>query len=263
MLDKYLEVAIRAVRKSGVVLTEYHDKLHDFRMKNSNLRDLVTEVDILSEKSIKKVIWESFPDHSIVAEEGAADQRDPALVWHVDPLDGTVNYSQGIPLCAVSVGLEENGRMQACAIYNPFAEELFFATRGRGSFLNGAPIHVSGKDSFQNGLYVGAFSSSASANRDKEYMAFGAVNNRSRGALRIGSAAVALAYLACGRIDGFWARGLFSWDLAAGILLVQEAGGQVSGADGRDFTFDQPLLIASNGGVHAELSGVLAETLAE
>jgi myo-inositol-1(or 4)-monophosphatase len=258
MIDTYLDTAITAVRKSGGILTEYFQRLHDCRNKNVNIRDLVTEVDILSERSIKKIIRDAFPEHSIIAEESDTERKDPERVWHVDPLDGTVNYSQGIPLCAVSVALEERGVLAAGAIYNPFAEELYFAARGKGAFCNGEAIRVSDKNRFQDGLYVAAFSSAAGPDKIKEYLAFGAVNDASRGALRIGSAAVALCYLARGRIDGFWSKDLNSWDLAAGILLVREAAGRATGTLGRDYDFSQSLLIASNGSTHEALAGVLS-----
>ena len=257
MLDTYLDVAIRAARIGGAVLVEYFDRVHTSRTKNENLRDLVTEVDLLSEKGIKQIIRESFPEHSIVAEESGVESRDTSRVWHIDPLDGTVNYSQGIPFCAVSVGMEENGVLKAGAVYNPFADELFYAARGKGAFLNGRPMQVSGKKNFRDGLYVGAFSSVASSSKAAEYAAFGAVNDGSRGALRLGSAAVALAYVASGRIDGFWAKDLYSWDLAGGVLLIEEAGGRAGGAGDTPFDFGQSLQVASNGLVHAELARLL------
>ncbi len=257
MLNEYLRTAVQAVESSGKILKEYFEKLHDFKQKNQNLRDLVTEVDILSEKNIKQRIIENHPNHNVIGEETGELGRRSRYCWHVDPIDGTVNYSQGIPMCAVSVGLEENGEIIASAVYNPFTEELFFASKGEGAFLNGQQIEVSDKSRFDSGLYVAAFSSDIGEGKKKEYEIFGEINDLTRGVLRIGSAALSLAYLACGRIDGFWSKGLFSWDLAGGIQLVKEAGGKITGPAGKSYEFSEVILIASNGLLHDDLISTL------
>lgn len=259
MTEKYLEAAIKAAKTSGQILVDYFEKLHDFREKNRNIRDLVTEVDILSEKNIKDIIQKAFPEHSIAAEESTLEQRDATKIWHIDPLDGTVNYSQGIPLCAISVAIQEDEDVVAGVIFNPFSDELYFASRGNGAYLNGQKIHVSKKQNFKEGLYVAAFSSAPSNLKKKEYEIFGKVNDTTRGVLRIGSAALALAFLAHGRIDGFWAKDLHSWDLAAGIVLVKEAGGRISSVKEESYSFEKSLLIASNGMIHKELTSILSD----
>ena len=259
MAKQYLEVAIKAVETSGCILVDYFEKVHDFRQKNKNIRDVVTEVDILSEKNIKEKIREAFPDHTIIGEETKSEKSESEFIWHIDPLDGTVNYSQGIPVCAVSVGLEKDGEIIVGAIYNPFSEELFYATKDGGAYLNGKPIRVSQKINVKDGVYVAAFSSASSEEKKKEYEIFGKVNDSTRGVLRIGSAAMALAYLACGRIDGFWSKNLFSWDLAAGVVLVNEAGGKISSCKGEEFKFKSPVLVASNKLIHDGLVDMLAE----
>ena len=252
MKNEYLKTAIQAVESSGKIMIEYFERIHDFKQKNQNIRDLVTEVDVLSENNIKKVIEDCFPDHSINGEETGLMKKDSDYCWQVDPIDGTVNYSQGIPLCAVAVGLEHRKEIIAGAIYNPFTEELFFATKGSGAFLNGKRIKVSSKTKVEDGLYIAAFSSKIGKNKKKEYETFGNINDSSRGVLRIGSAALALAYLACGRIDGFWGKGLFLWDLAAGIILVEEAGGKISDEMGRSFSSNEKI-VASNTILHDSL----------
>ena len=249
MKNEYLKIAIRAVESSGKILTEYFEKLHDFKQKNKNIRDLVTEVDLLSEKNIKEIIAGNFPKHNIIGEETGGLEKDSEFCWHIDPIDGTVNYSQGIPLCAVSIGLEYRREIIVGAIYNPFTEELYFASKGKGAFLNGKPIFVSRKNKFGEGLYVAAFSSDIGKGKTKEYEIFGNINDITRGVMRLGSAALALAYLACGRIDGFWAKGLFPWDLAAGIILVEEAGGKISDEMGHFFQFNEKI-VASNEILH-------------
>ncbi len=246
MSQEYLAIAIKAVQTSGDILIDYFGKLHDFRQKNQNIRDLVTEVDILSEKNIQEKIKEVFPYHAINGEEVRAQKTDSEFVWHIDPLDGTVNYSQGITLCAISIGLEKNGEIIAGATYNPFSQELFYASKGQGAFLNGKQIFVSQKKDVQDGLYAAAFSSARSTKKKNEYEIFGRMNDTTRGVLRTGSAALNLAYLACARIDGFWAKELFSWDLAAGILLVKEANGIVVCAKGLEYKLQDGVLIATN-----------------
>lgn len=258
MDPEFLAVAIKAAQTSGDILVDYFGKLHDFRQKNQNIRDLVTEVDILSEKNIKARIRQVFSDHTIIGEEDKVEKTGSEYVWHIDPLDGTVNYSQQIPFCAVSVGVEKKGEVFAGAIYNPFSEELFYAFKGQGAFLNGKQIHVSRKKDVKEGLYIAAFSSVRSKG-EREYEIFGQMNDTTRGVLRIGSAALSLGYLACGRIDGFWAKGLYSWDLAAGIVLVKEAHGAVKSGKGREYKFEDNILIASNGLIHEDLSKRLAK----
>lgn len=256
MVERYLEVAMKAVETSGHILVDYFEKLHSYRQKNKNIRDLVTEVDILSENNIKEKIKEAFPEHSINAEESykrGVKKNDSARVWHIDALDGTVNYSQGIPLCAISLALEEKGEIVTGVVLNPFNEECYFASKGKGAYLNGAQISVSKKKNVREGLYVAAFSSASSKEKKKEYEIFGHINDTTRGVLRIGSAALALAYLACGRIDGFWAKKLYPWDLAAGIVIVKEAGGRVSALKGMEYSFKNSVLIASNNLVHETL----------
>lgn len=246
MYQEYLAVAIKAVQTSGDILVDYFGKLHDFKQKNQNIRDLVTEVDILSEKNITERIKEVFPHHAIIGEEAKVEKIESESIWHIDPLDGTVNYSQGISFCAVSVGVEKGGEIIAGAIYNPFSQELFYASNGQGAFLNGKQIFVSQKKDVKDGLYAAAFSSARSEQKKGEYEIFGRMNDTTRGVLRTGSAALNLAYVACARIDGFWAKELFSWDLAAGIVLVKEAKGVVMSGKGSEYKIQDSVLIASN-----------------
>ena len=259
MKNEYLKIAIRAVESSGKILTEYFERIHDFRQKNQNIRDLVTEVDLLSEKNIKELIESNFPDHSIIGEETGELVKNSEYCWHIDPIDGTVNYSQGIPLCAVSIGLEHRKEIITGAIYNPFTEELFFASKDNGAYLNGKPITVSRKTKVESGLYVAAFSSDIGKGKKKEYDIFGNLNDTTRGVLRLGSAALALAYLACGRIDGFWAKDLYSWDIAGGLALVNEAGGKATDENGEEHSLKSKVLIASNSRIHELLIKSLTE----
>lgn len=253
MKNEYLKIAIQAVESSGKILIEYFEKLHDFKQKNKNIRDLVTEVDFLSENNIKKIIENDFPEHSINGEETGLMKKESDYCWHIDPIDGTVNYSQGIPLCAVSVGLQYNNEIIASAVFNPFSDELFFASKGSGAFLNGRQIKVSNKINIEDGLYIAAFSSESGKDKKDEYNIFGDLNNKTRGVLRLGSAALALAYLSCGRIDGFWAKHLYPWDIAGGLLLVKEAGGKVTDTSDNEYSFQSKDLVSSNSLIHDEL----------
>lgn len=251
-MNKYLKVAIQAAEASGEQLTNYFEKIHDFSQKNKNKRDLVTEVDIISERIIVEMIENNFPNHSINGEELGKKNKDSDYTWHIDPIDGTVNYSQGISICAVSIALEYKNKIIAGIVYNPFAEELFFASEGEGAFLNGKPIHVSDKTDMAEGLFIIGLSSDSNINQQEQYDTLMKVNNATRGVLRLGSAAMALAYVASGKIDGFWAKGLFPWDLAAGVILIEEAGGKITSSSGEDFEFSQDI-VATNSGLHDSL----------
>lgn len=255
MTEKYLETAIKAAKTSGQILVDYFEKLHDLRQKSSHLRDLVTEVDVLSEKNAKKIIKKIFPEHSINAEESGLEKgcSEKGKLWHIDAIDGTVNYSQGIPLCCVSIALQDGKDIIVGVVFNPFSDELYFATKGGGAYLNGRQINVSKKKDLKDGIYVAAFSNASSEKKKKEYEVFGKVNDSTRGVLRLGSAALSLAYLSSSKIDGFWAKNLFPWDLAAGLLLVREAGGKVTSEKGSEYGFDDKVLIASNGALHKQL----------
>jgi len=256
MTEKYLETAIKAAKTSGQILVNYFEKLHDLRQKSGSLRDLVTEVDVLSEKNAKKIIKKAFPEHGINAEESGLEKsgREKNKLWHIDAIDGTVNYSQGIPLCCVSVALQEGDDVTVGVVFNPFSDELYFATKGGGAYLNGRQISVSKKKDLKDGIYVAAFSNASSGEKKREYEVFGKINDSTRGVLRLGSAALSLAYLSSSKIDGFWAKNLFPWDLAAGLLLVREAGGKVTSEKGSDFRFENKILIASNGALHKQLA---------
>lgn len=247
MKNKFIDTAIHAVESSGQLLVEYFEKIHDYKQKNSNTRDLVTEVDLLAEKNAKNVIESFFPNHRIHGEELGSDNKNSEYCWFIDPIDGTVNYSQGIPICAVSVGLKYKDQIIAGSIFNPFSNELYFASKGEGAFLNGKKITTSKKTSFSEGLYVVAFSSEINSLKNKEYEIFGNINNSTRGVLRLGSAALALAFLSSGRIDGFWGKNLKIWDIAAGIIIAKESGCKILYESFEDDNIkENSFIIASN-----------------
>lgn len=260
MKDQYLNTAIKIVKSSGNILSEYFEKIHDYKQKNENIRDLVTEVDLIAEKNAIAIIEDNFPNHNVYGEETGLRNKDSKFCWYIDPLDGTVNYSQGIPICAISIGLKYDNEIIVGSIYNPFTEELFFASKGEGAFLNGKRIEVSKKDKLETGLYVAAFSSEMVDLKNSEYKTFGKINDLTRGVLRLGSAALALAYLSCGRIDGFWGKNLKPWDIAGGIILVNESGGQINQNNLELLTKEKDsLIIASNSLIHNQFVDVISK----
>ena len=224
-MKKFLKQAIYAAEESGSLLLNYFKKIENVSKKNENLRDLVTEVDLVSEKTILRILKSKFNKHNFLAEESGFENNKSHYTWVIDPLDGTVNYTKGIGICVISIALTYKQESILGVIYNPFTQELFYASKGNGAFLNGDKITVSSNKKIKKSLLVCAFSASINNRKKKEYSIFGKLNNDSLGVLRIGSAAYALALLAKGSIDGFWGYDLYLWDVQAGICLVNEAKG--------------------------------------
>ena len=215
--------------------------------------DLVTEVDLEIERMLRRLIGERFPTHAILAEElpndpvadGAAGYR-----WVFDPIDGTVNYAHGLPFFCASLALEIDGVPSVGAVYDPVRQELYAAERGMGARLNGAPLHVSTADALTDALLCTGFPYDIREHVDEAMALFGAFVGGARAVRRFGSAALDLCYVAAGRLDGFWERGLHPWDTAAAALIVDEAGGQVSGMRGEPFQTQAGNIVASNGRIH-------------
>jgi myo-inositol-1(or 4)-monophosphatase len=221
---------------------------------------LVTQVDRASEKAILSVIQKRFPGHGIVAEESPVKLSTEPCRWFIDPLDGTTNFIHGVPLVCVSIGLELEGRLILGGVYNPMSGEMFLAQRGRGAHLNGKPIHVSKVSGLADALFVTGFPYDRS-NRAVDYVkffeAFLAVG---QGVRRLGAAALDLAWLAAGRFEGFWEFRLSSWDVAAGALIVEEAGGRITDAFGRKYPYDKPVsTLATNDRVHSGMVKVIRQ----
>jgi myo-inositol-1(or 4)-monophosphatase len=250
-MKKFLDVAIETAREAGAILRADHD--HPKQIDYKGEVDIVTETDRRSEALIVARLREKFPGHAIVAEEGTgAAAADARYCWHVDPVDGTTNFAHGYPCFAVSIGLAERGEPIAGAVFNPVSGEMFSAARGEGAYLNGNRIHVSPVEKLAHSLVATGFpthqrKNSANMNYYWEFTL------RSHGVRRDGSAALDLCTVACGRFDGFWEFGLNSWDTAAGVLLIQEAGGVVTDFSGAPYVLGGPQLLASNGRIHAEM----------
>lgn len=252
-----LNFAIETARDAGRVLLEKFGRIENVTKKGDI--NLVTEADLASEALIVERIKSHFPRHAILAEEAGnavVTGEDGGHKWIIDPLDGTTNYAHGYPCFCVTIALEHEGEVVLGVTYDPTRDELFTAEKGRGATLNGKPIRVSRTDELGNALLVTGFPYDIK-HREKFARHLTEFLLTSRGVRRDGSAAIDLAYVACGRFDGFWEEGLNPWDVAAGKLLIEEAGGTVSNYDGSPFSIYTPPIVASNGTIHAEMLNVL------
>jgi myo-inositol-1(or 4)-monophosphatase len=249
------DAAIGFAREAGVILLEGFGRTHVAERKGAI--DLVTEYDRRSEAVILGRIRERFPGHRVLAEESGAAGDHPVR-WLIDPLDGTTNFAHNYPFFCVSIGVEVEGRMVAGAIHDPVRDETFAAALGHGATRNGANIRVSDVNGLVDALLVTGFPYDVREHPDRHLGPFRAFLTRAQALRRDGSAALNLAYLAMGRFDGFWELSLSPWDMAAGSLIVQEAGGRVTRWDGSPFTVDGRQLLASNGLIHEAMLEVLA-----
>jgi myo-inositol-1(or 4)-monophosphatase len=254
-MNPFLEVAIETAREAGGILLAEFDRPVKISYKGEV--DIVTQADKRSEQAIVTKLRTHFPKHGIVAEEGGGFESESPFRWHVDPLDGTTNFAHGYPCFAVSIGLEEAGDLIAGVIYQPVSGELFAAAKGEGAYLNQKQIHVSHIEKLATSLLATGFPSVKRAQNPniRYYWDF---TMRSHGVRRDGSAALDLAAVACGRFEGFWEFGLHSWDVAAGILMVREAGGTVTQFDGQPYRLGDRELLASNSKVHSEMKAAAA-----
>ena len=252
-----LNFAIETARDAGHLLLEKFGRKINISKKGDI--DLVTEADLASEALIIERIKSYYPKHSILAEESGE-----AVVvgdgtnwkWIIDPLDGTTNYAHGYPCFCVTLALEHEGEIKIGVTFDPTRDELFAAERARGASLNNKPIRVSAADDLGEALIVTGFPYDFKDRPDfARHLTQFLI--RSRGVRRDGSAAIDMAYVACGRFDGFWEEGLNPWDMAAGVLLIEEAGGQVSGYDNSKFSIYSPPIVASNGLIHSQMLDVL------
>lgn len=250
-----MEFAVQVAREAGSILRQHLGRVSDIAHKSSQL-DLVTEVDVLSEQHIKERIAAHYPRHDILAEESGYQKAESEYRWLVDPLDGTTNYAHGYPFFAVCLAVEHEGEIILGVVYDPIREELFAAEKDGGATLNGRPIRVSRVSRLVDSLLVTGFPYNVRSDpRSIEY--FFRFMNRAQAIRRDGSAALDMCYVACGRFDGFWEMGLNPWDMAAGQLIIEEAGGRVTKFDGRRFNVYEPEVLASNGLIHEEMSAVL------
>ncbi|BAY64374.1 inositol monophosphatase [Calothrix brevissima NIES-22] len=254
-LQIFLDIATEAALAGGEILQSYWGKLEDAITEKGRPGDLVTAADKASEEVILAVLRRHFPQHSILAEEsGKLGNQDNEYLWAIDPLDGTTNYAHQYPDFAVSIGLLINGVPQVGVIYCPFHNELFRAAAGLGATRNRRPIQVSQTTELGKSLLVTGFAYDRRETTDNNYAEFCHFTHLTQGVRRSGSAAMDLAYVACGRLDGYWERGLSPWDMTAGIILVQEAGGKVTAYDGSPIKIESGRILATNSHLHHSMS---------
>jgi myo-inositol-1(or 4)-monophosphatase len=248
-----MEVAREAALQAGAIIRDGLAQPVEIAYKGTGkaARDPVTDVDRRSEAAVAQTIRAHFPHHRLLAEEGAAGGDDPHWRWIVDPLDGTINYAHGLPFSCVSIAAEYDGEVVAGVVYNPLAEEHFTAERGHGATLNGQPIHVSRTDELRRAVLTSAFGPWEANGR--RYQRGRALGPHVQALRDLGSAALELCYIACGRIDGMGGSTLNAWDVAAGALIVREAGGQVTDANGDPFKMDGKHVVVSNGLLHGAI----------
>jgi myo-inositol-1(or 4)-monophosphatase len=255
----YVETASEIAREAGALLLDFYRRRIGYDLKGE--ADLVTEADRASERLVVERLQQNFPEHSVVGEEGGEQGGTSEYRWYVDPLDGTTNFAHGFPIFNVCLGLQRAGEPLAGVVYDPTRDELFAAERGSGAFLNGARIHVSNVEKVENALVATGFPS-WKRHQNVNFHFYYQMALLSHGVRRGGSAAIDLAYVACGRLEAFWEVGLKPWDMAAGSLLVTEAGGRISDMNGQFHTLASPHLLSDNGLIHEEMLALFAEIFA-
>jgi myo-inositol-1(or 4)-monophosphatase len=252
----YLEAAVEIAREAGTLLANYFERRIGYELKAEF--DLVTEADRASERLVVERLRSRFPSHGIVAEEGGGYESPSDFRWYVDPLDGTTNFAHALPLFNVTLALEQAGEMIAGVVYDPIRQEMFTAERGSGAWLNNRRVHVSPVKRLDGALLCTGFPSRRRHLSINVHF-YHQLAMATHGVRRTGSAAIDLAWVACGRLDGFWEFGLNPWDMAAGRLLVAESGGCVSDMRGQAHKFGAPHLLADNGHLHSQILEIFGE----
>jgi myo-inositol-1(or 4)-monophosphatase len=255
-LASYLETATDIAREAGALLAVYFERRVAFELKGDF--DLVTEADRASEKLVVERLRSHFPSHSIVAEEGGGHEGSSGYRWHVDPLDGTTNFAHGYPTYNVTLGLEQDGEMVVGVVFDPSRQEIFSAERGAGAYLNNRRIRVSSVKRLADSLVSTGFPS-RKRHQNINIHFYHQMAMATHGVRRGGAAAIDLAYVACGRLEAFWEFGLNPWDMAAGTLLVTEAGGVCSDMKGGPHSMKGPHLLTDNGSIHRETLALFGE----
>lgn len=255
-IDAIREVALRAVKEAGAILRQGLEQRRTIEFKGE--KNLVTDMDRRSEEAIAAMVRRELPRHSVVCEEGTRLHGDSGYRWLVDPLDGTTNYAHGYPCYSVSIGVEKDGELIFGCVYDPTLEELFTAERGGGAFLNGKRLQVSAISTLPYALLATGFPNDVATAKENNLDHFVRFIKRAQGVRRPGSAALDLCYVAAGRFDGFWELRLYPWDMAAGSLMVTEAGGRVTDLCGGPHHLSMPQIVANNGLLHEEMLRVLA-----
>lgn len=249
-----LKEALISATEAGAKVMQYYFNSKELKVTNKEgINNLVTEADHASEKAIIETVKEFFPGHFILSEESGEIIMDSEYKWIIDPIDGTVNYAHGIPICCVSIGIEQHGKMIMGAVYNPFLKEFYFAEKGKGAMLNGSPISVSAVSKVIDSCLVTGFPYTYLDLPNGPLDCFERFIRKGVPVRRLGSAAMDLCWVASGRFDGFYEHKLQAWDSAAGFLIVEEAGGKVTDYKGDYYSPYQPHILATNGKIHDEM----------
>ena len=254
----FLATAVESVIRAGEIQMAHFGSA--LRVDKKGAIDLVTEIDLRVEREFRALIGERFPHHMVLGEEFSAEadrHTVPEYCWVFDPVDGTTNYAHGLPIFCSSLALEIGGVPSVAAIYDPSRRELYTAERGQGAWLNGAPLRVSTARTLIDSLLCTGFPYSVQIDTEALVGLFGEFLKVSRAVRRLGSAAIDLCYVAAGRLDGFWEQSLHPWDVAAGALIIQEAGGRVTDLAGGPYSSRAGNLIASNGHIHGAMVEII------
>ena len=254
-MDLFKRTAIKAAFESGRILKSHFGNILDIRKKGAV--DLVTQADTASESAIIGIIRKSFPNHSILAEESGYDQGDTAHHWIIDPLDGTVNFAHQVPIFSISIAFALNGVPEMGVVLNPISGELFTAVAGEGAFLNGRPIHISSTATVGDSLLATGFPYNLRSVFDTITERLISCLRAARGIRRLGSAAIDLCALSCGRFDGYWEQNLHPWDTAAALVIAKESGSVVTDFENNPFHINQNEILATNGLIHNEMLSLL------
>lgn len=253
-----INVMTKAAFRAARGLKRDFGEVENLQVSRKGPADFVSTADLNAEKALREELSKARPDFGFLMEEsGASEGRDPRRRWVVDPLDGTTNFLHGLPHWAISIAVEENDAIIAALVYDPIKDELFTAERGQGCFLNDRRLRVSSRRNLADAIFATGIPFKGLDNHDGFLDELKGVMAVSAGVRRWGTASLDLAYVAAGRYDGFWERGLQPWDFAAGILLVREAGGMVSELNGKDIRLESPSILASNNGLHSDLQRIL------
>ncbi len=252
------EVLLEATKEAGRIILQYFDGVFKIDHKEG-INNLVTEVDKLAETRIIEVIRATYPKHSIISEEIGELMKPSDYKWIIDPIDGTVNFAHGVPICCVSIGLMHEDKLILGAVYNPMMNELFLAEKGKGATLNGNPISVSSNANFKTAFMVTGFPYNWSQYTEHPIKVFERIVLEGLPVRRLGSAAIDLCWVACGRFDGFWEYNLQPWDCAAGYLMVEEAGGRVTDFSGKAYDVFDKETLATNGKIHDDMIRVIGK----
>jgi len=258
-----LNIAVKAARRAGAIINRASQDIGTLTIKSKNYNDFVSEVDVAAERAIIDTLKDAYPSHGFLGEESGSSENQSDFIWIIDPLDGTTNFLHNFPQYCVSIALQHKGEITQAVIYEPNRNDLYTATKGRGAFLNDKRIRVSKCDKLQQSLIGTGFPFRDFKHLDTYLSMFKSMLQKTSGIRRPGSAALDLAYVANGSLDAFWEIGLSPWDIAAGALLVQEAGGIISNLNGKDGWLESGNVLAASPKIYDAMVETLAPHLTD